>query len=211
MNIINADKSDICNTKNLILSIKLSSMFFHTILVSLFTISEVLLLVLKRSKKSAVKSRNDSKSIIFLWIIITCCIITGSIIARRHIWISGDPAVFEVSGIFVFIIGLIIRWIAIFQLGNLFTIDVAISSSHTLKTDGLYKIMRHPSYLGLGLIIIGLTLLMNNLLSGFIVIIPIFFIINYRIRVEEKALTNEFDEQYRQYKLRVKKIIPFIY
>lgn len=186
-------------------------MVIYNIFVSLFTLSEVLLLVLKRSKKGMVKSQSDGKSLLFLWVIIFACLTIGNIIARKHIWITGDPVVAEILGVAIIFTGFIIRWMAIIQLGNMFTVDVAISSDHVLKTDGIYKIVRHPSYLGLILIIAGLALLLNNVLASIIIIIPIFLITNYRISVEEKVLEGEFDNQYRQYKLKVKKIIPLLY
>ena len=186
-------------------------MLFYNIFILLFTISEVLLLVLKRSKKEVIKSRKDSRSLLLLWLIITGCLIIGNIIARKHIWISGDPLLFEIAGIILITAGFIIRWMAIIQLGKMFTVDVAISRAHILKTDGIYKIVRHPSYLGLMLVIAGLAILLNSALSFIIIVIPIFLIMNYRMAVEEKALTEEFADQYQQYKLRVKKIIPLLY
>jgi protein-S-isoprenylcysteine O-methyltransferase Ste14 len=109
------------------------------------------------------------------------------------------------------LLGFIVRWIAIIQLGRMFTVDVAISSAHQLKTNGLYSIVRHPTYLGLLLIIAGLGFLTNDVLYCTIIIVPTFFALNYRISVEEKALTGEFGDQYKDYKKRVKKIIPLIY
>jgi protein-S-isoprenylcysteine O-methyltransferase Ste14 len=93
----------------------------------------------------------------------------------------------------------------------MFTVNVAIINEHQLKTTGLYKMVRHPSYLGLILIIIGLGLCLNSILSLFIIVIPDFLAINYRIAVEEKALTEEFGEKYSTYSARVKRIIPYIY
>jgi protein-S-isoprenylcysteine O-methyltransferase Ste14 len=93
----------------------------------------------------------------------------------------------------------------------MFTVDVAISSSHILKTNGMYQLVRHPTYLGLMLIITGLAILLNNWLACITMIIPIFVVLNYRMVVEEKALTGEFGDQYFQYKQKVKRIIPFIY
>jgi isoprenylcysteine carboxyl methyltransferase (ICMT) family protein YpbQ len=65
-------------------------------------------------------------------------LITGSIISRYHIWQFNKPAITMTAGIAVAIAGFLIRWIAIMQLGKLFTVDVAISMAHTLKTSGLY-------------------------------------------------------------------------
>jgi protein-S-isoprenylcysteine O-methyltransferase Ste14 len=186
-------------------------MNLYNYFVSLFTLSEVLLLVLKRSKKTSAKSQNDSKSLLLLWITIFCCLTAGYVTATAHIWISGDPFLVETTGISIIVAGFIIRWVAIIQLGNMFTVDVSISNAHILKTDGIYKIARHPSYLGLILIVSGLSLLMNNVLSIAIIIIPIFGAVNYRISVEELALTKEFGHEYQQYKYKVKKIIPLLY
>ena len=187
------------------------NMNLYNYFVSFFTISEIALLVLKRSKKSSVKIQSDGKSMLFLWLTISASLTIGYIIAMLHILVSGDPVIFEGTGILIFIAGFIVRWTAIIQLGKMFTVDVAISSSHVLKTDGIFRIVRHPSYLGLLLIILGLAVLMNNVLAFIIIIIPIFFAINYRIFIEEKALTAEFGEQYERYKIHVRKIIPLLY
>ncbi len=69
--------------------------------------------------------------------------------------------------------GLAIRWIAILQLKKAFTVNVAVSVDHVLKTDGLYCIVRHPGYLGLFLIMTGEALTMNTLISFIIVLVPI--------------------------------------
>jgi protein-S-isoprenylcysteine O-methyltransferase Ste14 len=107
--------------------------------------------------------------------------------------------------------GIIIRWIAIIQLGKSFTVDVAITNVARLKTDGLYKRVRHPSYLGLLLIIIGFSATMNSLYSFLVLAVPVFLAITYRISVEEKVLINEFSNNYIEYKRKTKKIIPGIY
>jgi protein-S-isoprenylcysteine O-methyltransferase Ste14 len=109
------------------------------------------------------------------------------------------------------VIGFIIRWTAVVQLGRLFTVDVAISATHTLKTEGLYKIVRHPSYLGLMLIITGLALCMPSLVWMVVTISAVFIAMNYRMKVEEQALTKEFGSQYVHYTEKVSKIIPWLY
>ena len=87
----------------------------------------------------------------------------------------------------------------------MFTVNVVISATHTLKTSGLYKVVRHPSYLGLLLIIIGLGISLDSLLSVVVMIVPSFIALNYRISIEEQALVEEFGQQYTDYKKRVKK------
>ncbi|WP_234997837.1 methyltransferase family protein [Mucilaginibacter sp. OK098] len=177
----------------------------------IFGVSELLLLILKRSKKSGVKASNDGRSLPFLWIIITACIIIGPLITKRQALGAINSTITLPAGIIIVIAGFITRWITIIQLGSMFTVDVAISNSHVLKTNGMYKLVRHPSYLGLMLIIAGLAVLLNNWLSFIIIVIPISIVLNYRMLVEEKALTGEFGDQYLSYMQKVKRIIPFIY
>jgi protein-S-isoprenylcysteine O-methyltransferase Ste14 len=178
----------------------------------LFFITELTLLIVKRSKRSGGKNQLDRQSLLILWIVIAGCLTLGPNIAYNWgLWPLGDFETITIIGSAVFALGFIIRWIAVYQLGKMFTVDVAIADEHLLKTNGLYKIVRHPSYLGLVLIVAALGICLNSGLSLLIMFVPTFIAINYRIKVEEKALTGEFGEQYIAYKSRVKKIIPFIY
>src|ERR1700761_4331511 len=180
-------------------------------IAELFGISEIILLLVKRSKKGSVKKQSDKSSLILLWISITGCMTLGGIITANEIWPFPNTATVRDMGVAVAVIGFIIRWISILQLGKMFTVDVAITSGHSLKTDGMYSIVRHPSYLGLMLIICGIALCQANILACIVIIIPIFLVLNYRIKVEEKALRAEFGDQYEAYQKNTARIIPGIY
>jgi protein-S-isoprenylcysteine O-methyltransferase Ste14 len=94
---------------------------------------------------------------------------------------------------------------------NAFTVDVAINEVHQLKTDGLFKLVRHPSYLGLLMILSGFSLGMETMVSFILVTIPVFLVISYRIKVEEKLLIETFGEEYIRYSGSTKKIVPYLY
>lgn len=180
------------------------------LLAYLFLLSEVLLAFVKRSRKKRVKIRGDRGSLIALYAVFTLCMTAGFMFAefRSHGW----PYYLIVStGLFIYLAGLIIRWTSIIQLKNAFTVDVAINKEHDLKTDGLYKIVRHPSYLGLLMVFTGLALSMNGIYSFFIITCPVFLVIMYRIHVEEKVLTEAFGEAYLDYSKKTRKIIPLFY
>jgi protein-S-isoprenylcysteine O-methyltransferase Ste14 len=177
----------------------------------IFFITEVSLLLFKRAKNSAVKNNRDSQSLLILWVTIGLCMSIGPVIAGYQIWTFHDAGTTAAIGMGIFIIGFIIRWIAIIQLGKMFTVNVVIADKHELKTTGLYKIVRHPSYSGLLLIIAGLATCTNSLLAIIVVFVPSLLALNYRINIEEKALTGEFGEQYIAYKAKVNKLVPGIY
>jgi protein-S-isoprenylcysteine O-methyltransferase Ste14 len=183
---------------------------YYTI-AEIFGISEIILLLVKRSKKSGIKNQSDKRSLLLLWVTITAGMTLGGLTMAYEIWPIPRTRLVMDAGLALAIIGFAIRWTAILQLGKMFTVDVAITSGHKLKTDGLYKIVRHPSYLGLMLIICSIAVCESDLASYLIIIIPTFLALNYRINVEEKALITEFGAEYEQYIKTTARLIPGIY
>jgi protein-S-isoprenylcysteine O-methyltransferase Ste14 len=156
----------------------------------------------------SVKRRCDKGSMIILWFTITVCLTLGFNLAKYRTWSAGDYFM-GTLGFILIIFGIIFRWTTIIQLNKAFTVDVAINQGHQLKTDGLFKTVRHPSYLGLLAILSGFSFVMDSLFSVIIVTVPVFAAILYRISVEENILAEEFGEVYLVYKKNTKKVIPF--
>ena len=176
----------------------------------LFFLSELILAITKRSKKKQTSVKKDKWSLTLLWIAIPVSITTGFFMANDNEWnLLNDAVAF--FGLFVFLAGLTIRWVSIIQLNREFTVDVVITKDHRLKTDGIYKRIRHPSYSGLFLICAGLSIAMNSPISFLIVSIPVFLAIVYRIEVEEAILIKEFGEAYEEYMGKTHKIIPKLF
>lgn len=183
----------------------------YYIIAELFGVSEIMLLIARRSKKSSTKNQADRSSLLLLWIVISATIGISAYAAITGIGqLSRAKLVVDV-GFAVAILGFLIRWMAILQLGKMFTVDVSISSDHQLKTDGLYRIVRHPSYLGLLLIIWSIAICEHNIVGYAVIIIPTFLALNYRINIEEKALITEFGQQYIDYQKTTARLIPGVY
>jgi protein-S-isoprenylcysteine O-methyltransferase Ste14 len=181
-----------------------------SLLPLLFFFSEVSLLIMKRTKSGEVKIRKDKSSLLILWITILTSLFLG--IYLSVLYPGNERFLFLIyAGAFILFIGAVIRWIAIYQLRKEFTVDVSISKNHKIKDDGLYKNIRHPSYLGLLLEFFGLSLLYNNWFSILIINIPIIIAVAYRIKIEEELLTGAFGIEYENYKQRTKRILPGIF
>jgi protein-S-isoprenylcysteine O-methyltransferase Ste14 len=176
----------------------------------LFLFSELILMLTKRSKHKYVKRRGDRGSLIVLWLTIAIGLTMGFNLAKFGVWSHTDYFL-GFLGILVSFCGMIIRWTTIIQLKKAFTVDVAVNQVHQLKTDGLFKIVRHPSYLGLLMILSGFSLCMNTVISFIVVTLPVLLAIIYRIKVEENLLVETFGEEYIKYSGSTKKIIPFLY
>jgi len=106
---------------------------------------------------------------------------------------------------------MILRFISIWSLGKFFTVDVTIRDNHKIKQDGLYRIIRHPSYTGMLLSFIGLGISINNWISLLTISILVTIAMLYRIKIEERALKDQFGSEYSDYMKRTYRLIPWIY
>ena len=176
----------------------------------LWFISEVSLAYFKKASHSS--GDLDKSSFRLLWIVIIVSIGLGVYFA-----ISGTGAIkmyryeIHVAGMVIICLGLLLRWLAIFQLRKYFTVNVAIGEDHQLVQGGLYRYIRHPSYTGSLFSFLGLGIALVNWISLLIIFIPILLSFLYRISVEEKAMARTFGAEYEHYRAKTKKLIPWIY
>lgn len=116
----------------------------------------------------------------------------------------------RIVGLAFFFLGLAVATIGQITLWKNYSSTVVIREGHQLVIHGLYRFTRNPMYLGVITALIGLPMFASSL-SGVLTmsaLIPIFLI---RIRLEEKLLTEAFQEQYQKYKSTTKRLIPFIF
>ena len=118
---------------------------------------------------------------------------------------------YSIAGLSFLLAGSGIRIWSIRYLGKFFTNSVQFDSGHQLITTGPYKLIRHPSYLGAYLAIIGSALFLNAIVIFCIGIVVMLAAYLYRIHVEEIGLVKTFEKEYPSYQARTKRLIPFIY
>jgi protein-S-isoprenylcysteine O-methyltransferase Ste14 len=165
--------------------------------------------ILKSGEKD--KKNQDKSTLNFLWIAIPFSI-AGAIISSNYTKFPiADEAWISYLGEACIIIGITMRYIIIRSLGKYFTVDVTIREDHKIKKEGFYRYVRHPSYAFSLLTSLGLGLYLNNGLSLLLAFIPPFIAFSYRIKIEEAALTEQFGNEYLEYRRKTKKLIPFIY
>ncbi len=185
------------------------SILFYIIYGS-WGLSEIILNRMKRSGAGDVKTK-DKNTELYLWLTIAASISVGAYVSLHTFY----PIYLNIGFIYLslglIVVGIIIRFTAIRQLGKFFTMDVTIKSDHQIVNTGLYGWVRHPSYSGALLSFIGLGLSMNNYYGFLIIVVPIFLAFSARISVEEQALTEAFGAAYQSYSAATKRLIPFIY
>jgi protein-S-isoprenylcysteine O-methyltransferase Ste14 len=176
----------------------------------LWLLSEIILNRRLRSGKSA-KQSSDKNTLLLLWVSIFISITIGVFVSKTTYFPIDISERLPSIGLTVIIMGITIRLVAIKQLGQFFTVDVTIRENHQLLQNGLYKLVRHPSYTGSLLSFLGLGLSLNNWLSLSIVLLPTLSTFIYRMNIEEKVLIEQFGKQYLDYMAKTKRLIPFMY
>jgi len=128
---------------------------------------------------------------------------------RKDFWTFDGDAV-RWLGVVVFSAGISLRLYPVFVLGYRFSGLVAIQPGHTLVTNGVYSVVRHPSYLGLLVATLGWSLAFR---SGVGVLLTALMIppLLARIVSEERLLRSQFGAEYEAYCARTPRLIPGIY
>jgi protein-S-isoprenylcysteine O-methyltransferase Ste14 len=113
-------------------------------------------------------------------------------------------------GVLLYTAGGILRLAPVFVLGRRFSGLVAIQPEHRLVTSGLYGIIRHPSYLGLFVLVLGWGLAFRSGV-GVIIAVLMLIVVLARIRAEERLLSETFGAEYDAYRARTWRLVPYVY
>ncbi len=104
--------------------------------------------------------------------------------------------------------GVALREWAVLSLGRSFTVTVSIVPGQALVEHGPYRWLRHPSYSGSILSLVGFPISLGTWVGGLLVLILSFCGYLYRARIEEKALLEVFGDDYRDYMRRTWRFLP---
>jgi len=88
---------------------------------------------------------------------------------------------------------------------------IVIEEEHKFVSDGIYKYIRHPMYLGFLLLFFGYSLSFRSFISSFLTLSSLFMVFKSRMALEEELLTSRFGEAYISYLNRTKRLIPMLY
>ena len=173
--------------------------------------SEVAVLVVTRTRSGGGKVQ-DRGSLVILWVVFWFSIMLGTWFGETHEHTIFDGAHWvRPLSLVVLVVALVLRWTAIWTLGQSFSANVAIRETQTVHKTGLFRFVRHPSYSGLLLVFVAIGLHTRNWIAFVIVLVPVVAAMTYRIHVEEIALREAFGEQYEAYSRRTKRLVPWVY
>ena len=124
-------------------------------------------------------------------------------------WTIGGETVRWV-GIALYAGGGVLRVWPVVVLGPRFSGVVAIQPGHKLLTAGIYGVIRHPSYLGLIVLMVGWGLAFRSA-AGVLLALAMIPVIVARIEAEERLLAGQFGEEYEAFRRRTARLIPGVY
>src|SRR6266446_10789413 len=128
---------------------------------------------------------------------------------RNELWtIDGDAV--RWLGVILFAVGGALRIWPVYVLGNRFSGLVAIQPGHTLVTSGVYRVIRHPSYLGLLINSLGWSLAFRSAVGVLLTVLLILPLLA-RMKAEENLLRSQFGDDYNTYRSHTWRLIPGIY
>ncbi|GER79192.1 MAG: isoprenylcysteine carboxylmethyltransferase family protein [Anaerolineales bacterium] len=116
----------------------------------------------------------------------------------------------DVTGFIVGLIGLSFCLYAQIKMGAAWRVGIDEIVKTELITTGLYAVIRNPTYLGLFLLNIGVWLIWPTWTIFLLNILFILFL-EIQVRCEEDYLSSVHGEEYREYKKRTKRYVPFFY
>jgi protein-S-isoprenylcysteine O-methyltransferase len=141
------------------------------------------------------------------WIRFVCLFRNYSLCKYFHIpfWIS-------YLGIGSLVMAQMIRSVAMATAGESFnhSIQTSKKENHVLITKGIYRIFRHPSYVGFFYWSISTQLLLGNVVHTILYTAASWTFFNRRIQYEEESLCKFFPQEYPKYVNQTYMGIPFL-
>lgn len=118
--------------------------------------------------------------------------------------------VVDVFGWVLVLCGLALIIAASIDLGtNLTPVPRPRDSNHTLVTDGMYQLCRHPMYGGLLMGAAGLSLATGDEAKVALTLL-LYIVLDRKSAYEESLLEERYPGQYAEYKTKVKKFVPYV-
>jgi protein-S-isoprenylcysteine O-methyltransferase Ste14 len=166
---------------------------------------------LRQRRKNNATTTHDKGSLWLLYGLITLGYALSFSIGATKIGRVYPWNTFFAIGMALVVIGFIIRIHSIRTLKQYFTYSVAKVENQKIIATGLYKFIRHPGYLGQLMIFLGISISVSNWFSILLMMIPVSIGYLYRMRIEEKFMSEQLGEEYLIYQEHTKKIIPLLY
>jgi len=115
------------------------------------------------------------------------------------------------AGVALAIAGLAFTWWARVHLGREWSLSVTLKQDHRLVRSGPYAITRHPIYTGILLALLGSVIVYHVSPQGLLGLALATCGFVLKLRQEERFMTERFGDAYREYRARVRALVPGVW
>lgn len=162
-------------------------------------------------RSGAWRSGQDRGSLVVLVVAVIAGFLAAVTLPARHVPPLPVPWLWLALGLAIAWSGMLLRAWAVVTLGRSFTTAVVVRSEQRVVASGPYRLVRHPSYLGLLIFFLGFGLGFGNVLSPVVLVAFSAVGLVYRITVEEAALRRELGDRYDSYAVGRARLLPRIW
>jgi protein-S-isoprenylcysteine O-methyltransferase Ste14 len=166
-----------------------------------------------RNRSSADSVRSEPHNRSFWWILPGFLVIFfAPPLEFLHLPVSLPRGIgMELAGLIIILLGLVLRAWTRLTIGAMYSGYLRVKVGHMLVTDGPYRFIRYPGYAGFVIIASGLAVGYSSLIG--LMAIPMLLIpgLAFRMRAEERLLSEVFRDDYWAYARKVKKLIPGVW
>jgi protein-S-isoprenylcysteine O-methyltransferase Ste14 len=129
---------------------------------------------------------------------------------RRSIAVFNDGDIARWLGIGLSAMGYSLIFWSGLALGKQYSADVTIQSGHKLVTNSIFRYIRHPRYLGVMALSVGISCVFRSWI-GLAASVVFLAVILFRIQDEEAVMYKEFGPEWEAYCNCSWRLIPYIY
>jgi protein-S-isoprenylcysteine O-methyltransferase Ste14 len=187
-----------------------TALFVMAVLLWVFTdvVHGAILIIRRRRKGAGMKAARDRFSGLAVRSMLYLSIIIAFGLALKGITIAPDWLFY--AGVVLTVTGVLVRQWALFTLGLYFTPVIAVQAGQKVVDAGPYRLIRHPSYLGILLTAVGIGFMLRSLAGVAVIVALCGPAVGYRIWIEERFLASELGDEYTRYMKRTKRLVPFL-
>ena len=140
------------------------------------------------------------------------CVVLAEVLGRRGglPWPGGLAWPFA-AGMVLIVAGLGLRVWSIITLGRFFQYFIKVQPGHRVVTGGPYRFVRHPSYTGIALVLLGIALACDDVWGLLAVAVLAGLGLAVRIRAEERQLRDSLGEEYQRFAAGRKRLVPGVW
>jgi protein-S-isoprenylcysteine O-methyltransferase Ste14 len=129
---------------------------------------------------------------------------------RRGWLVHHGPDLLRYLGLALYAAGNALAFAAVKTLDTQYSGYVTLQDDHKLIQHGIYSVIRHPIYLRMLFVGVAVPLIFRSWLWVPFLLVVV-GIVTYRIRAEEKLLSELFGAEFEAYRRRTWRLIPYVY